>query len=214
MMNNFVFLRGKVKPGTIARYTYFNRSYVKCFLNVPRLSGVIDTVPVTFYRETLEMANQTLEPGKEIAVCGSFRSYRENEHNIFTVMVNNLVVNRDEENVNQVQLTGTLQDRVLVRTTGFGREIADATLIVPAEGGKQAVVPCIFWGYNAHLMETLSPGDSVSLAGRFQSREYTKYFSDSTQPERRMAYEVSASKIVKTEMMKSANFYLQSANFR
>lgn len=214
MMNNFVFLRGKVKPDTIARYTYFNRSYVKCFLNVPRLSGTIDTVPVTFYRETLEMANQTLEPGKEIAVCGSFRSYRENEHNIFTVMVNNFVVNRDEENVNQVQLTGTLKDRVIVRTTGFGREIADATLIVPAEGGKQAVVPCIFWGYNAHLMETLSPGDSVSLAGRFQSREYTKYFSDSTEPERRMAYEVSVSKIVKTEMMKSANFYLQSANFR
>lgn len=214
MMNNFVFLRGKVKPGTIARYTYTTRSYVKCFLEVPRLSGAIDTVPVTFYKETLEMANQTLEPGKEIAVCGGFRSYRDKEHNIFTVMVNNFVVNRDEENVNQVQLTGILKNKATVRTTPMGSQIADVTLSVPTETGNKAIIPCIFWGYNAHLMETLSPGDSVSLAGRFQSREYTKYFSDSTEPERRMAYEVSASKIVKTEMMKSANFYLQSANFR
>ncbi len=206
MMNNFVFLRGKVKADSIARYTYYNRSYVKCFLDVPRLSNAIDTVPVTFYRETLEMANQSLEPGKEIAVCGSFRSYGENGHNIVSVLVNNFVMNRDEENGNQVQLTGTLRDQVIVRTTGLGREIGDATLIVPAEGGKKAVVPCIFWGYNAHLVETLSPGDSVSLTGRFQSREYTKYFSDSTEPERRMAYEVSASHIVKTEFQQSANF--------
>ena len=207
MMNNFVFLRGKVQPSSIARYTYTTNSYVKCFLNVPRLSGTSDIVPVTFYKETLEMANQTLEPGKEIAVCGSFRSYRKNEHNIFTVLVNNFVLNSSDENANQVQLTGVLKNKATVRTTPLGSQIADVTLSVPTETGTKAIIPCIFWGYNAHVAETLNPGDLISLTGRFQSREYQKRFSDLQEPILRRAYEVSVSHIVKTELQHSANLF-------
>ena len=55
-------------------------------------------------------------------------------------------------------------------------------------------IPCICWGRNARFASNFTVGERVQIWGRVQSREYTKKLSE-TQCERRVAYEISISKL-------------------
>lgn len=63
--------------------------------------------------------------------------------------------------------------------------------------GKSDYIPCICWGRNARYASGFEVGEHVQLLGRIQSREYVKRISD-TETEKRVAYEVSVSKLEKT----------------
>ena len=83
------------------------------------------------------------------------------------------------------------------RKTPLGREIADLLLAVNRPYGKSDYIPCICWGRNARYASGFEVGEHVQLLGRIQSREYVKRISD-TETEKRIAYEVSVSKLEKT----------------
>ena len=55
-------------------------------------------------------------------------------------------------------------------------------------------IPCIAWGRNARFAGGLEVGAHLQVSGRVQSREYTKKIGEE-EVERRVAYEVSVSKI-------------------
>ena len=84
-----------------------------------------------------------------------------------------------------------------LRSTGktpLGREIADLLLAVNRPYGKSDYIPCISWGRNARFASGFTVGTRVRIWGRVQSREYTKKLSE-TECEKRVAYEVSISKL-------------------
>ena len=87
--------------------------------------------------------------------------------------------------------------RPVYRKTPLGREIADLLLAVNRPYGKSDYIPCICWGRNARYASGFEVGEHVQLLGRIQSREYVKRISD-TETEKRVAYEVSVSKLEKT----------------
>ena len=60
--------------------------------------------------------------------------------------------------------------------------------------GKSDYIPCIAWGRNARFAGGLEVGAHLQVSGRVQSREYTKKIGEE-EVERRVAYEVSVSKI-------------------
>ena len=60
--------------------------------------------------------------------------------------------------------------------------------------GKSDYIPCICWGRNARYASSFQVGDHVQIWGRIQSREYIKKLND-VETEKRVAYEVSVSKI-------------------
>ena len=76
----------------------------------------------------------------------------------------------------------------------LGREIADILVAVNRPYGKSDYIPCIAWGRNARYASTIEVGGHLQIWGRVQSREYTKKISEE-QVEKRVAYEVSVSKI-------------------
>ena len=100
----------------------------------------------------------------------------------------------DEENPNQVQLTGALCKLPSYRTTPFGREIADLMLAVNRAYGKSDYIPCITWGRTARFASHLKVGDRIQLLGRFQSRAYQKQLADGSVISK-MAYEVSVGRL-------------------
>ncbi|MFQ7396116.1 MAG: single-stranded DNA-binding protein, partial [Lachnospira eligens] len=75
-----------------------------------------------------------------------------------------------------------------------GREIADILVAVNRPYGKSDYIPCIAWGRNARFAGGLEVGAHLQVSGRVQSREYTKKIGEE-EVERRVAYEVSVSKI-------------------
>ena len=82
----------------------------------------------------------------------------------------------------------------IYRKTPLGREIADLLIAVNRPYGKSDYIPCIAWGRNARYASTFEVGCRIKIWGRVQSREYTKRISD-TETEKRVAYEVSVSKL-------------------
>lgn len=80
------------------------------------------------------------------------------------------------------------------RKTPLGREIADLLVAVNRPYGKSDYIPCIAWGRNARYATGFEVGGRIRIWGRVQSREYTKRIGEE-ESERRVAYEVSVSKL-------------------
>jgi primosomal replication protein N len=139
--------------------------------------------------------------GKHIEVLGQFRSYNSyhNEGNrlILTVFARDINFLDDDavvKNPNQIFLNGYVCKKPIYRTTPFGREITDILLAVNRPYNKSDYIPCIAWGRNARYSESLEIGHNIKVWGRIQSREYQKKVNE-TEFEKRVAYEVSVSKL-------------------
>jgi single-stranded DNA-binding protein len=103
-------------------------------------------------------------------------------------------VEEDMLKPNQIFLDGFICKPPIYRKTPLGREIADVLLAVNRPYGKSDYIPCICWGRNARYAESFEVGGHVQIWGRIQSREYQKKVSE-TEVEKRVAYEVSVSKL-------------------
>ena len=79
-----------------------------------------------------------------------------------------------------------------------GIEDADLLIAVNRSYGKSDYIPCICWGRNARFASGFEVGGHVEIWGRIQSREYVKKISENM-TEKRVAYEVSVSKVERLE---------------
>ena len=193
--NNYLVLIGKI----ISDKTFSNEIYGESFyvfnLEVPRLSGNEDIIPITISERLI--ANFDLTIGRKVVIEGQFRSYNsyENEKNrlVLTVFAKDIIDYKEEqeENVsNEVVLNGYVCKKPIYRKTPFGREISDILLAVNRAYNKSDYIPCIAWGRNARFCENMEVGTEVKIVGRVQSRTYEKKFEDG-RTEQRVAYEVS-----------------------
>ena len=134
-------------------------------------------------------------------VNGQFRSYNRHEEQknrlVLSVFVRELEF-IDEEldgaKTNSIFLDGYICKLPVYRKTPLGREIADLLLAVNRPYGKSDYIPCICWGRNANFAKSFEVGGRLHIWGRIQSREYIKKLSE-TDTEKRIAYEVSVSKL-------------------
>ncbi len=194
--NNCLTLTGKIISDKTVSHEIYGETFYIFNLEVPRLSGNEDIIPITISERLL--TNFDLTIGKEVVIEGQFRSYNSytNEKNklILTVFAKDIVEYKEEENVenvsNEVILNGYICKKPIYRKTPFGREISDILLAVNRAYNKSDYIPCIAWGRNARFCENMEVGTEVRIIGRVQSRTYEKKFEDGTS-ETRVAYEVS-----------------------
>ena len=188
---NQVTLRGELH--TMPEYSHDNhgKRFFRFFLEVPRLSGAVDTLPVVVEESVLDTLD--LSAGEMLTVTGQIRS-----HNIRTDGVRHLlifvfassVICEDGEPVNEVILEGPLCKDPVYRRTPLGREICDVMLAVPRAFHRADYLPCILWGRTAQEASQCAIRDTVRIYGRLQSRIYTK--ATGAGVEERTAYEISA----------------------
>jgi len=166
---------------------------------VRRLSDSADVIPVMISERLIDVTEDYT--GEYIRVAGQFRSYNRHEENKNRLMLSIFAreiqfIEEDTENTktNQIFLDGYICKPPIYRKTPLGREIADILLAVNRPYGKSDYIPCISWGRNARFASSFEVGTRVRVWGRVQSREYTKKLSE-TECEKRIAYEVSISKL-------------------
>ena len=196
--NNHLVLIGKIISDKTFSHEIYGESFYLFNLEVPRLSGTEDIIPITISERLI--ANFDLTIGKKVVVEGQFRSYNsyENERNrlVLTVFAKDIIEYKEEEEEqkenrsNEVVLNGYICKKPIYRQTPFGREIADILLAVNRAYNKSDYIPCIAWGRNARFCENMEVGTEVKVVGRVQSRTYEKKFEDG-RVEQRVAYEVS-----------------------
>ena len=201
--NNQVILKGRVAAEPAYSHSLYGEKFFNLMLEVPRLSGVADVLPVMASDRLLHLMNVMV--GDEIAVIGQLRSYNRLQDGrnrlILTVFARHIAPPEDvADNPNQVLLEGFVCRAPVYRTTPFGREITDLLIAVNRPYNKSDYIPVISWGRNARYAETLEVGQKVFIHGRMQSRQYQKKLVDGS-VENRTAYEVSVSFIEMPEVL-------------
>ena len=163
-------------------------SFYRFFLQVPRLSGTPDVLPVLLPEHLLPRI-QTEEP---LRVRGQLRSFnnRSGVGNKLVLTIYALeILPALNTYCNEILLSGSLCKAPIFRRTPLGRSICDLMLAVPRRDGRADYLPVIAWGQLAMQARDLRIGDPIRLEGRVQSRVYQKVTEVGI--EERTAYEVS-----------------------
>lgn len=187
-----------VSPFTFSHQVYGEGFYLIEVL-VKRLSDSEDRIPVMVSERLLDVSQDC--EGEYIHVTGQFRSYNRHEEKknrlVLSVFAREVeFVEDDDETMktNAIFLDGYICKPPVYRKTPLGREIADLLVAVNRPYGKSDYIPCICWGRNARFASGFEVGGHTQIWGRIQSREYVKKI-DEEESERRVAYEVSVSKL-------------------
>ena len=197
--NNQVSIMGKIISGFTFSHEVFGEGFYMMDVSVQRLSDSSDVVPVMVSERLIDIT-QDYE-GEYIQIYGQFRSYNRHEEkknrlvlSVFAREVNFVEEEGDKVKSTQIFLDGYICKTPVYRRTPLGREISDLLLAVNRPYGKSDYIPCICWGRNARFTAGFEIGGHVQVWGRIQSREYVKKLDEET-TEKRIAYEVSVSKL-------------------
>ena len=189
--NNSITIRGTLQE--LPRFSHENhgRNFYRFLLEVPRLSGAIDILPVVAEESILNSID--LSGGEMLTVSGQIRSHNQRSeqgrHLLIFIFATSIVA-EDGEPINDVILEGPLCREPTYRRTPLGREICDVMLAVPRAFHRADYLPCILWGRTAQEISSCHTRDCIRIVGRLQSRIYTKLLE--TGAEERTAYEISA----------------------
>ena len=171
-----------------------NGAFCRNYLKVKRLSDYEDQIEVVLpksYLDNLEKLGRSIPERVNFTGAVRAHSYFDDEqrrHLRVYVDAKMATIINLKDDINRVELEGTICRLQLPRETPFGRRISDFSLAVN-RGKFTDYIPCIAWGPQADLVQLIDTGAKVSLSGRLQSRIY---FKDGQE---RVAYEVSVKSI-------------------
>lgn len=189
--SNQITLRGTLADMPSFSHENHGRKFYKFYLEVQRLSGAVDTLPIIADLSLLEQMDLT--GGSKIRVEGQIRSHNRSDesgrHLLIFVFATELCA-EDGEYINELVISGPICREPNYRQTPLGREICDMMLAVPRAFHRADYLPCILWGRTAQLGAACHTRDWIQIEGRLQSRIYTKYTEDGVFE--RTAYEISA----------------------
>lgn len=188
---NIISLRGELAGLPEFSHENHGRKFYRFTLEVPRLSGTVDSLPILAEDRLLEELE--LSDGPMLAVTGQIRSHNLRVDGIRRLLIfvfAMTVTAEDGEPLNDVLLEGPLCREPTYRRTPLGREICDVMLAVPRSFHRADYLPCILWGRTAQEIATCHTREHIRICGRLQSRAYTKLTENG--PEQRVAYEISA----------------------
>ena len=189
--SNTITLRGTLLALPKLSHSNHGKDFYRFTLEVPRLSGTVDLLPVVAAAPLVMDLAPTA--GDMLTVTGQIRSHNQRSedgrHLLIFVFATNLTVEYGEP-INDVYLEGPLCREPTFRRTPLGRDICDAMLAVPRAFHRADYLPCIFWGRPAQEISQCHTRDVIAIRGRLQSRIYTKVTADGA--EDRTAYEISA----------------------
>ena len=190
-IENQVRLRGYLLA--LPRFSHENhgKKFFRFTLEVARLSGAVDLLPVVAEEQILN--NADLSDGCMITVTGQMRTHNIRENGVRHLLIfvfAAAILCEDGEPVNEVIVEGPLCKEPTYRRTPLGREICDVMLAVPRAFRRADYLPCILWGRTAYEISQCHTRDKICIEGRLQSRIYTKVTEHG--PQERTAYEISA----------------------
>ena len=188
---NSITIRGSLLELPEFSHENHGKRFFRFYLEVPRLSGAIDTLPVIAEENLLGQVDPS--GGEYLTVKGQIRSHNcrtETARRLMVFVFAESVTAEDGEPINDCVLEGPLCREPTYRRTPLGREICDVMLAVPRAFRRADYLPCILWGRTAQEASACHTRDVIRIFGRLQSRVYTKLTE--TGAEERTAYEISA----------------------
>ena len=192
---NSVVLCGAVQREPAFSHENHGERFYRFPLAVRRLSGQEDCLWVLITASQLgQFASLRC---RRVKVEGQLRSFNNKSGQgsklVISVLARTMTETMEEDR-NCVLLSGALCKPPVVRRTPLGRCICDVMLAVNRRYGRADYLPCIAWGQVAVRVGEMGVGETLSLEGRLQSRQYTKVLEDTS--EIRTAFEVSIMRLL------------------
>ena len=190
-ITNAITIRGELQSLPQFSHENHGRRFYRFILEIPRLSGTIDFLPVIAEQRILNQIDPTA--GSMLTVTGQIRSHNHRDDGVRHLMIfvfASDIIPEDGEPINDVVIQGPLCKEPNFRRTPLGREICDAMIAVPRAFHRADYLPCIVWGRTAQELSMCHARDLVRIYGRLQSRNYTKLTDEGAVT--RTAYEISA----------------------
>ena len=194
---NEVLLEGTALEAPVFSHENHGTRFYRFPLEVPRLSGTPDTLPVLLPEPLLD----TVHTEAPLRVQGQLRSFNNRSgvgNRLVLTVYAQAIQPGTGEPCNRILLSGALCKPPIFRRTPLGRSICDLMLAVSRRYGRADYLPVIAWGQLAVRAARLQVGDPLSLEGRVQSRAYRKVLEDGSIQDR-VAYEVSAMHLLEPE---------------
>ncbi len=188
---NQITLRGSLISLPHFSHENHGRRFYRFTLEVPRLSGTVDLLPIVAEESILGCMDPS--GGCMLTVTGQVRSHNirtDGSRHLLIFVFATAITAEDGEPINDCVVEGNLCKEPIFRRTPLGREICDVMLAVPRAFHRADYLPCILWGRMAQEASLCHTRDTIRICGRLQSRSYTKLTPDGA--EERTAYEVSA----------------------
>ncbi len=184
-------IEGKVIKDLEYSHTTLGEMFFKMTVGVPRLSGVVDEIPVIISERVPGII--FIKDQEMICLDGSFRSRNgkvgeKNKVSLY-MFATAAMAEIPELTPNVVDVEGYICKKPIARITPTGREVADLIIAVNRGNGRCDYIPCIAWGRNAAFVENFNIGAYVQICGRMQSRIYQKV--EEGQSVDKTAYELS-----------------------
>ena len=202
LCKNDVILRGWIlEPFKLHHVTEQVQIY-KGIIRTKRKSGTEDILPVHITRDMLNSLERLPVLDDFVEIRGAYHSrniYGEDNKKHLQLYVQAKSIEFDDSvthpSENIINLSGLMMRCGNVRTTTSGRIVVDFQLATFRHTNRRSCIPCIAWGRKVDYVERLQREDFVSLKGRIQSREYTKF--ENGEYITRTAYEVSVTEFDK-----------------
>lgn len=187
---NHIDLIGSLASAPQFSHDNHGRRFFSFFLEVERLSGTIDRLPVLASEQLLRTT--AAQEGDALHITGQIRSFNSRtpgRHRLIISVLAEQMSVCSEPHDNLTALTGVICKEPVYRRTPLGREICDVMLAVNRPYRRADYIPCILWGRTAQEAAAFPVGTTLTLTGRLQSRDYLKLLG--SESEQRTAYEVS-----------------------
>ena len=164
---NQITIRGSLH--TLPQFSHENhgKRFYRLFLEVPRLSGAVDILPVIASEQVL--SRMDLSGGEMLTVVGQIRSHNSRTDGVRHLLIFVFALSilcEDGEPINDVLLQGPLCKEPTYRRTPLGREICDVMLAVPRAFRRADYLPCILWGRTAYELSQCHTRDVIRITGR------------------------------------------------
>ena len=171
---NRITLCGRIKESPKYSHTVGNIRFYRFQMVVRRLSGYEDVIPCIAEQG---IANQ-IQNGTVHKITGTIHSRQtfdgKRTHLELFVHVESVSMVFEADS-NRAEITGVIAKKPMFRQTPSGRYIAELLVAPTRKNGKTDCIPCIVWSTNALFAKNLATGQTVTIIGRFQSRQYEKF---------------------------------------
>ena len=196
--SNIIGICGEI--GSIPKFNHrsHGENFYEMTVNVKRISDKVDSLIVTCPNSVYEYINENCYLGDMVHIDGEIRSFQMDKEDgskklCLRIFATSVCIDENATiGFNEVELTGYVCKKPVLRKTPLGRDIADVIIALNRTCGKSDYIPCIAWGRFSKVLSEKESGEKATIRGRFQSRQYHKKLEDGT-IEERTAYEVSAS---------------------
>ena len=190
-ITNYITLRGMLTDLPVFSHENHGRRFWRFSLEVCRLSGTADILPVVAEESLLGAVDPSA--GSMLTVTGQIRSHNcraPEARRLMVFVFATGICAEDGEPINDLLVEGRVCREPTYRRTPLGREICDVMLAVPRGFRRADYLPCILWGQTAREVSACHTSDVIRIYGRLQSRIYTKMTENGLIE--RTAYEISA----------------------